>query len=266
MHRCRYSYRSITARFHFEAMALPFSHPNALLPPGFAMSRCVPADAPGMTEIFMKAFPAGSDFTFWWSPSITVMRTWHQARIAGRFADPNTQQFKVVDESTGNIVAWAKWDPPRSMEGLRAGFVTYGEDGRPVEQLARQKGEGEYKAKKLSAPEGADEKLYEAFFGGLRSMGEKWRSSEKLVLSLICSDPAYHGRGIASALIKSVLAIADAEHLTAYLEALPLAAPLYRRLGFVGVDTLEFDLTRAGMKGTAVQTIMIREPGSAPVV
>ncbi|KAI0379799.1 hypothetical protein F5Y04DRAFT_114657 [Hypomontagnella monticulosa] len=211
----------------------------------------------------MKAFPAGSAFTYWWSPSLSTMHAWHASRIVGRFGDPSTQQFKVVDNATGSIVAFAKWDPPATMSGFRPGFVVYDEDGRPVSGMGKEGKEGKGKKQApLQAPDGADPKLYEEFFNGLKRMGEKWRTSEKLCLSIICTDPAYHGCGIGAALIRSGLAIADAEGVSAYLEGLPLAVPLYRRLGFEPVDKLEYDITRAGMEGTAVLTIMVREPGA----
>ncbi|KAI0110109.1 hypothetical protein F4814DRAFT_425822 [Daldinia grandis] len=104
--------------------------------------------------------------------------------------------------------------------------------------------------------------LYEDFFNGLKTMGEKWRSHEKLVLSIICTDPSHHGLGIAASLIRPVLALADKEGIPAYLEALPLAVPLYQRLGFQPVDQLEYDLAKAGRQGKAVLTIMVREPRS----
>ncbi|KAI0838913.1 hypothetical protein F5Y06DRAFT_266930 [Hypoxylon sp. FL0890] len=109
----------------------------------------------------------------------------------------------------------------------------------------------------LKTPEGADEVAYEDFFKRLGAMAEKWRASEKLTLSIICTDPAYHGRGIGTALIKSVLDLADAEGVPAYLEGMPKAVPLYRRHGFVEVDSLQYD---------QALTIMVREPraGVAP--
>lgn len=124
----------------------------------------------------MQAFPAGSAFTYWWSPSVPTMRAWHASRIAGRFADPGTQQFKVVDDATGTIVAFAKWDPPATMKGLSPGFVVYDEEGKPVDAT----GEQGKKQNALQAPEGADPALYGEFFAGLKRMGEKWRAHEKL--------------------------------------------------------------------------------------
>ncbi|KAI5865081.1 hypothetical protein GGS23DRAFT_557591 [Durotheca rogersii] len=152
------------------------------------------------------------------------------------------------------------------MRGLRPGFVTYDAAGAEV---AAPHGEGPAKrqpeTKTLRPPAGANVALFEEFFAGLAAMGQKWNSSDKLILSVICTDPAYHGRGIAAAMIRSVLAVADAEGVPAYLEALPLAAPLYRRLGFADVDRLECDLAKAGRQGKAVLTVMVREPGAGDV-
>ncbi|KAI1807605.1 hypothetical protein F4811DRAFT_445604 [Daldinia bambusicola] len=259
-------------------MALPFPQPSDLLPPGFVMARCKPEDTEEMTEVWcnavINAFIRSPDFTYWWSPSLDVMRAWHASRIRGRFGDPSTQQFKVsvsditTTKSTsgggGVVVAFAKWDLPATMKGIREGFVIYDEDGKEMGTKDEDGKIGGIPQKKLKAPEGADEALYEEFFDGLKRMGEKWKTSEKLVLSIICTDPAYHGRGIAAALIRPVLALADEERIPAYLEALPLAVPLYQRLGFQPVDRLEYDLAKAGRDGKAVLTIMVREPQQQP--
>ncbi|KAI0011027.1 hypothetical protein F4779DRAFT_616097 [Xylariaceae sp. FL0662B] len=256
-------------------MTLPFPHPSTL-PPGFTLSRCTPADTPGIasvcrtrTQTATDAF-AGADTSYWWVPSTEAMRRWSEARSATFFRDPRTQQFKVVDDNNAavgsrRVVAYAKWVlPRRAMRGLlRQGFVAYDEDGRAVEQALPENERDEdadVETPVFHPPEGADPELYYGFFNGLRQMGEKWNTKEKLVLSIICADKAYHGRGIGSALIKPVLDVADAEGITAYLEAVPLAAPLYKRHGFVTVDKLEYDLSKTGREGKAVLEIMVREP------
>lgn len=76
-------------------------------------------------------------------------------------------------------------------------------------------------------------------------------------LSLICTDPKYHRRGAAKALLLPMLAISDAEGLQVYLEGTPTGKPIYEALGFREVDTLDFDL---GELGTYTLSIMIREP------
>ncbi|OTB05484.1 hypothetical protein M426DRAFT_319749 [Hypoxylon sp. CI-4A] len=250
-------------------MTLPFPHPSGLLPPGFTMSRCTPVDVPGMTSVFIKAFSSAPAFTCWWSPDLAVMQAWHSKRIRLRFSDPKTQQFKVVDDATSAIVAFAKWDPPAHLRGLKEGFVVYDDEGNVVERREREEGEGGGdgdgpqaggRSQILKPPEGGNAELYKEFFTGLRDTAVKWNAGEKLVLSILCTDPAYHGRGVGSAMIQSVLDVADAEGVTSYLESLPLPAPLYKRHGFVPVDTLEYDLTRAGLEDKAVLTIMEREP------
>lgn len=242
----------------YSSMALLFPHPEALLPPGFTMSRATPEDAPGMTDVYMRAFSASPDFTYWWS-SPAIMHAWNLERIRIRFADPGIQQFKIVDEANGKIVAFTKWDVPATIKGLQEGFKVYGEANGPEKKGGS---DGEVKKGGLKKPEGVDQELFDELFGGLKKMQEKWRVSEKLALGIICTEPSYHGRGIGAALIQSVLAVADAERITAYLEAMPLAVPLYKRQGFVPVDTLEFDVSKVGRTENPVLTIMVREPKS----
>lgn len=83
-----------------------------------------------------------------------------------------------------------------------------------------------------------------------------------LALQLLCTHPAYHRRGLGAALLNDVLAIADKEGITTYIEALENAVPVYKRHGFRTVDQLEFDPTKAGQEGTAVVDIMLREPAN----
>ncbi|CAJ2512887.1 Uu.00g010060.m01.CDS01 [Anthostomella pinea] len=237
----------------------------------------------------MDAF-APTEYTYWWAP-LPTMRAWNEQRIRRRFADSGTQQFKVVDDASGDVVAWAKWDPPAEMTGLRMGFVVYDEEGRAVgppegggvvvgggggeegggdggnaEEGKGEKGgeigEEEKPQTTLDAPEGADVKLFREFFDGITRMVKKWGASERLVLTHLCTSPAYHGRGIGSALLESVLELADAEGIPAYVESLRLAAPLYKRHGFVLVDRFEhrYDLSKAGQDETAVIDVLLRDP------
>ncbi|KAJ3558634.1 hypothetical protein NPX13_g9671 [Xylaria arbuscula] len=195
--------------------------------------------------LVMDAF-SNSEFTYWWGP-IEVMRSWHEERIQRRFVNPNTQQFKVVDDKTGVIVAWAKWDPPARMAGLREGFTVYDEAGQPVSTSDNLKSQSEDEGEEdtgeslaLGAPAGSDVELFKEFFDGLVSMENKYQASERLVLTHLCTRRSYHGRGLGAALLYPVLEIADKEGLTAYLEATQAGLKLYQNLGFETVDKLEF--------------------------
>ncbi|KAI1345594.1 hypothetical protein F5Y01DRAFT_308931 [Xylaria sp. FL0043] len=249
-------------------MVLPFARPFRL-PVGFTMSRCTPADVQDM-----DAF-SNSEYTYWWGP-IEAMRSWTEERIRRRFGDAGTQQFKVIDDANGTIVAWAKWEPPPRMVGLREGFMVYDEAGRPasinsLDAAAGNDGEGggeepggraSGKKYALGPPAGSSIVLFHEFFDGLLGMEKKHRANEKLVLTHLCTRPSYYSRGIGSALLVSVLDLADREGLAVYLEASRVGVSLYRRLGFKTVDTLTFERTGTGNPPASLD-IMVREPRAA---
>ncbi|RYP54859.1 hypothetical protein DL768_000423 [Monosporascus sp. mg162] len=54
--------------------------------PGFALSRCEPADIPGMVDVYISAFQDG-DYVYWRAPT-PKMRAWNGERFVRRFADP----------------------------------------------------------------------------------------------------------------------------------------------------------------------------------
>lgn len=216
-----------------------------------------------MTEVYMDAF-ASSEYTYWWGPT-PVMWPWQEERIRRRFADPSTQQFKVVDDASGAVVAWAKWDPPPQMTGLREGFVVYGaSDGsggtEQEEGASSSSGETSAKSYALGPPEGSHITLFHDFFDRLVKMEKKWQAEEKLVLTHLCTRHSYHGRGLGAALLRGVLDLADTEGLPAYLEASPAGLSLYKRLGFETVDMLKFDRSETGCDTPATLHVMVREP------
>ncbi|KAK7757880.1 hypothetical protein SLS62_000258 [Diatrype stigma] len=132
--------------------------------------------------------------------------------------------------------------------------------------------------------EGVDLELYREFFGVVARAQKRWGAgADKLELSLLATDPAYRGRGLGAALVRHGLVAADAEGgghggkallgkgqgkgVDAYLDALPLAAPLYRRYGFEVVERLEFPRARKRLVngGDAAREpflfVMVRRPG-----
>lgn len=135
----------------------------------------------------MDAFSSNSEYTYWWGP-IPAMWSWQEERIRRRFADPSTQQFKVVDDANGAIVAWAKWDPPPHMVGLAEGFVVYNEADERISSVADDenregkevRGETSAKSYALGPPEGSNTELFQAFFDGLVTMEKRYQASEKL--------------------------------------------------------------------------------------
>lgn len=79
-------------------------------------------------------------------------------------------------------------------------------------------------------------------------------------LSLLCVHPSYQGRGLSTALLKPLLDLADQHGVTAYLEALENATPVYKKLGFEKVDEIVYDESKTGHEGVRRIDIMLRAP------
>ena len=60
--------------------------------------------------------------------------------------------------------------------------------------------------------------------------------------------------------MRAGLEVADAEGIECFLDALPLAAPLYTRLGFEVVDRIDFPLARARTGRNPFMYVMVRKP------
>lgn len=101
------------------------------------------------------------------------MRRWNEGRFRLRFRDPTDQQFKIVDDKTGQIVAWARWTVPERMKGLAGGFRTY-------EDTTEGEFDGPESQWMQNPPAGCKEELYNEFFSGIKAMGKKWESDQKL--------------------------------------------------------------------------------------
>lgn len=81
-----------------------------------------------------------------------------------------------------------------------------------------------------------------------------------LVLHILATHPDHHRRGAGAMLLKWGLEQADKAQLPAFLESTPTGKPLYARLGFEPVHEEVFDLTKYGLEGSDVSTVMIRQP------
>ena len=86
---------------------------------------------------------------------------------------------------------------------------------------------------------------------------------ELLDLSILCVHPSYQGRGLSTALLKPMLDLADQLGVTACLEALENATPVYEKLGFKRVEEIVYDKSKTGHEGVRRIDIMLREPSAA---
>ncbi|CAJ2511704.1 Uu.00g073290.m01.CDS01 [Anthostomella pinea] len=268
----------------------PLPASSSSLPANLILARCrVPADTAAIASVYLAAF-RGSGFEYWWAPSAAAMRDWVELRFG--VEDSAEALFKIVDEDGsggededgdgrqeeregGKVVAFAKWNVPpgriRDMlqGGRRMGEMTVGGTaaggGGTDGAKAEWNGKGDVvatagdmsaaeKKSRQKPPPGADVAAYEELSSGAKKLADKWGAKDKLGLSVLCVDPSYGGRGLGFMLLKTMLDVADAEGVTAYVDALRRATPLYERHGFVAVDSIEYD------GGSVVIDIMIREP------
>ncbi|KAK6853369.1 GNAT family acetyltransferase [Apiospora arundinis] len=212
-------------------MALPFK-PLASLAPQFTIARCTPADVPQLWDVYSAAC-LGTRFCYFWPASLEAMARWTDLRFRQRFQDPTDQEFKVVDnENGGRIAGFARWMVPEAMDQtMGKGFRTYSEA-------------------ESGLPEGID--IPEMAEGGAGACLEEFLRA--------CQGFGRQGRGLSTALLQPMLDLADQLGVTAYLEALENAVPVYEKLGFKKVDELIYDESKTGLEGVRRIDIMLREP------
>ncbi|KAJ7869879.1 hypothetical protein B0H14DRAFT_3440361 [Mycena olivaceomarginata] len=120
-------------------MTLPFTRATSLVP-RFTISRCTPADVPQRVECYLDAF---TETAFTWRfrpPTRELMRAWTLVRFVRRFEDPTDQQFKIVEETSSQVVAFARDAQSRGKQEI---------------------------------PEGVNEEVFHEFFAGIKHMPAK---------------------------------------------------------------------------------------------
>ncbi|KAI0130300.1 hypothetical protein BJ170DRAFT_593814 [Xylariales sp. AK1849] len=251
-------------------MSLPFPSPT-FLSPEFIMSRCTPADIDALAVVYYDAFKSDAGNSYWWSPDKSSMLDWMGRRVRRKMADRGVRHFKITDVESGDLIAWARWDIPENSSSF-GDFIDDENAAVDATQLvqsehdpARQTGETQEVAPSASIvestpassdyPEGANPALCRGFFDALARGSAEWHTGDMLA-------PKYHRRGAAKALLLPMLAVADAAATKAYLEATPVGKPIYEKLGFRQVDTVNFDLGKLNkdLSGVYSLSIMIREP------
>jgi GNAT superfamily N-acetyltransferase len=171
--------------------------------------------------------------------------------------DLDVTYLKVVDTDLGGkMIAGAKWrinEKERSEEQVRKTLPVPGadEEGRPAAQdffryLARVR--WEYMGTKPFCC-----RLREQTLGQIHVL-------KSTVLHILVTDPEHHRRGAGAMLVRWGTARADKAQLPAFLEATQVGRPLYAREGFESKHEEVFDLSKYGLQGTDVSTVMIREP------
>ncbi|RHZ60847.1 hypothetical protein CDV55_105960 [Aspergillus turcosus] len=196
-----------------------------------------PTDSPALTTVFLSAFsdpfnqrlfPRTPDVTAYWTAQFTSFIT-----------SPHKTVLKIINSADGAIVAFAVWQLPAqpSKDGHEKGLHS--------QSHSHSGGEYHY-------PASSDKELCALFFTGMEEMRRRiMRRRPHYYLEMLGTRPGYHGRGLASRLLRWGLERADEVGLETYLSSSPAGRPLYEKYGFRVVEERE-------VVGGYVQGYMLR--------
>ncbi|PQE07220.1 hypothetical protein CJF31_00004890 [Rutstroemia sp. NJR-2017a BVV2] len=133
-------------------------------------------------------------------------------------SDPHTKFMKLVDDETGEMVAWAKWniyvDTIPEVKDVTGNYWESDEDREFVQHLTT-----EFMRKRRAAVEG--------------------EAGNLVSLDILCVDPAHQRRGAGRQLVKWGTKIADDLGFTAVVESSDKGRGLYESEGFEFVEACE---------------------------
>ncbi|KAG0650034.1 hypothetical protein D0Z07_3877 [Hyphodiscus hymeniophilus] len=225
-----------------------------MAPESFTLSPCTLDDVEAMISVYMNAFKNDyfSSFTFPATISPEERYRWLRERFTGTFSKPDLRNFKIVETSTGRMAAWARWGFPHEKNEVKG------------EGEGQDEKEEEKDFNKDEWPVGANLEVCEVKFGGLHRKREKYcKKEDTYIVYLICTDPAFQRKGLASRLLQHGIDLADREGRQTYLEATKDGHPVYLKLGFTVIDVLTMDLSKWGGKELGVSRMMMRDPKPA---
>ncbi|KAG0652515.1 Acetyltransferase [Hyphodiscus hymeniophilus] len=154
-----------------------------------------------------------------------------QAELAGCAKYPEEAvALKAVDEQTGEI----------------AGYAVWGWSARAANLIIQDKAD-------IALPARTNTSLRQTFISRLTKVEEQFRPQGKhYELCQMTVSLRYQRRGIGSQLVKYGLDKADRDTVTCFLTGSPMGVPVYQKLGFEEVGSLEMDLKDFGGEGTHV--------------
>ncbi|KAL8836613.1 MAG: hypothetical protein Q9170_002836 [Blastenia crenularia] len=162
-------------------------------------------------------------------------------RLSQSFQLDYVKHYKIIDTSNHIIISYAAWELPRPHSSS-----SIPDSESPDTRL----------------PEGSNVQLIKDFWDERdRIKAKHTDETQDYYLRSMLTHPEYQGQGLASMLLRSVLAKLDAERRRCYLEASPAGLPIYRHLGWHVVDEIKTDLDKYGVVDARVDTTpcMLRE-------
>jgi len=103
---------------------------------------------------------------------------------------------------------------------------------------------------------------------GKRMQYKRMSGQKHILLNTLVTSPRHRGKGVGTAMVRWIVAKADAERLSCWVQSSPAAYGLYLKAGFEVTDSLEVDLRtfapggKGGQEGYGMYTFryMIRHP------
>ena len=234
-------------------------------------------DIPTLIHLYFAAFQNDLDTLYFLDT--TKNRTLWAALLRKEINDPEKLIIVAFEESSDGdqiVIAWASWELRNGNESTASGPGSFNPDCISRDSAtSATKSEVSLEEPDWDIADDVNFSMLDSYLQEKRACHSRlgWRkhwckrvsssSAEwyhKVVLTqyqdieLVATSPGHQGRGAGTLLIREGLRIADDTGLEVYLEASPLAIPLYKRFGFVENG----DLTLTALAGTRRQVVMIR--------
>ncbi|KAJ6125770.1 Acyl-CoA N-acyltransferase [Penicillium sp. IBT 18751x] len=206
------------------------------------------ADGPALARINVESFQGrGLLNNVFPKASEAALRAYKTINAMKHLANPSMHVLKITDPTSGEVVSYARWLIPASVES-------------PSRPALSEQAQIFAQDPTRFAPQPMNEVLFTEFRKLLEKSREKHATDDDMMLDLLATLPGYQGRGIGSTMLKWGTLKADAAGRRLYLEATGEGMPLYLKAGFKPVDEIVLDRSQFGGMGQESFTIMIRDP------